>query len=270
MALFDALLKIFEVSMMWDGPQAQGRAERLLVVDRIVADLHRVYGDTIRAIGLYGSLARGTDGDFSDIELWCVLTTPGVDGCEEWVYGPSKAEVDLYGEDVMLARAVEVDDMWPLKQGELMNCRPLFGDMAFFAELRTLVMSPPKSAFDVVIAEMVVGEIYEWIGKLRNGVARGELDFLPMLSCEFAHHVALMVALAHRHVYGSGGAMMRETLALPSLPVGYSRLAELVMAGELHDKAKLVAVLEEVWAGIGPWLAQHEIALDARMGWPWS
>lgn len=258
------------MKMMWDGPQVQSRAQRLLTVDRIVADLHRTYGDAILAIGLYGSLARGTDGDFSDIELWCVLSTPGVDDCEEWVYGPSKAEVDLYGKDVMLARAVEVEPAWPLSQGELVNCRPLFGDMAFFDKLLTLVMSPPKATFDVVIADMVVGEIYEWIGKLRNGVARGDLGFLPMLSCEFAHHVALMVALAHRHVYSSGGAMMAETLALPSLPAGYVPLAEVVMAGELHDKEKLAGLLEAVWAGLGPWLTQHEISLDARVGWPWS
>lgn len=255
---------------MWSGPQAQGRAERLLMLDRIVADLHRTYGDAIRAIGLYGSLARGTDGDYSDIELWCVLTTPGVDRCEEWVYGVNKAEVDLYGEDVMLARAVEVDDMWPLSQGELVNCRPLFGDMAFFADLRALVMSPPQAVFDAVIAEMVVGEIYEWMGKLRNGVARNELGFLPMLSCEFARHMALMVALAHRHVYSSGGAMMRETLALPSVPAGYAPLATLVMDGELQDKAQLVVVLETLWAGLGAWLTQHEISLDDRMGWPWG
>src|SRR4051812_21443047 len=110
---------------MWSGPQPQARVERMKIVDRIVADFHRTYGDTIKAMALYGSLSRGADGDYSDIELWCVLSTPGLDTSEEWVYGPNKAEVDLFGEDVIAAGAVQVTPKWSLEQGAFINCRPL-------------------------------------------------------------------------------------------------------------------------------------------------
>src|SRR5215217_6373112 len=110
---------------MWNGPQPQSRADRLQIVDRIVADLHRSYGDQIKAMALYGSLARGSDGDYSDIELWCVLKTPdlekGLKKREEWVYGPSKAEVDLYGEEEMRADVLEVGEMWALEKGAFIN-----------------------------------------------------------------------------------------------------------------------------------------------------
>jgi kanamycin nucleotidyltransferase len=255
---------------MWNGPQAQSRAERLLIVDRIVADLHRTYGDSIKAIALYGSMSRGTDGDYSDIELWCVLAEPGLDKCEEWVYGPGKIEVDLCGEDVIRAKAVEVDDMWSLSQGTFANCRPLFGDLAFFTELRDLVFSPSKETFDDVIVEMVVAEFFEWMGKIRNGVARNDLAFLPITTCNFTLQMALMAALLHRHIYSTSSALMRETLALPTLPAGYPELAQMVMAGELHDKARVVAALEATWAGIGPWLAQHGIDVGKRTKWPWA
>lgn len=255
---------------MWAGPQPQSRGERLQMMDRIVADLHRTYGDAIQAIALYGSLSRGTDGDYSDIELWCVLSIPGLEKCEEWVYGPNKAEVDLYGDDVMRARAVEVSPMWSLQQGELINCRPLFGDRAYFTELCRLVMSPPKQVFDNVIAEMVVGEFFEWMGKLRNGVARDDLAFLSITACNYTLHLALMAALVHRHIYSTSSALMKEALALPTLPDGYVELGRMVMAGELHDKMKVAAAIERTWTGIGPWLAQHEIPLDERMAWPWA
>jgi kanamycin nucleotidyltransferase len=255
---------------MWSGPQPQNRADRLQIVDRIVADLHRTHGDAIKAMALYGSLSRGTDGEYSDVELWCVLSPPGVDTSEEWVYGPSKAEVDFYGEDVMRARAVEVDSMWSLQQGALINCRPLFGDRAYFTELRELVMSPPKKVFDNVIAEMVVGEFFEWMGKLRNGIARNDLAFLPITTCNFTLHLALMAALLHRHIYSTSSTLMNEALALPTLPAGYAELAGMVMAGNLHDKAKVAAAIEATWAGLGPWLAQHGIEFDKRNAWPWA
>ena len=254
---------------MWHGPQPQSRAARLQVVDRIVADLHRTYGDALVAVALYGSLSRGTDGDYSDIELWSVVTTPGLDKTEEWVYGLSKAEVNLYGVDVMQARAVEVDERWSLQQGEIVNCRPLFGDRAYFLDLRARVMSPPKQVFEDVIAAMVVGEFYEWMGKLRNGVARNDLAFLPITTCDFTLDMALMAALLHQHIYSTSSSLLREALALPTLPAGYRALVEMVMAGNLHETARVVDALEMTWAGIAPWLTQHGIELEARNAWPW-
>jgi kanamycin nucleotidyltransferase len=243
--------------------------ERWQTVDRIVADLHRTHGEGVLAIALYGSLARATDGPYSDIEIWCMVDEPGLDTTEEWVYGPNKAEVDLYGADVMAASAVEVDEMWSLRQGEIMNCRPLFGDRARFEALRAAVMSPPKETFDEVVAEMVVGECFEWMGKIRNGVAHNDLDFLPITACNFTLHLALMAALLHRHIYSTSSALMREALALPSLPTGYAELARMVIAGELHDKPRIAAAIETVWQGMEGWLVAHEVDFGARQRWPW-
>jgi kanamycin nucleotidyltransferase len=221
------------------------------------------------AIGLYGSLAHATDGAYSDIELWCMVDEPGLDTSEEWVYGPSKVEVNLYGADVMAASAVEVDEMWSLRQGEIMHCRPLFGDRARFEALRAAVMSPPKAAFDSVVVEMVVGECYEWMGKIRNGVARNDLDFLPITACNFTLHLALMAGLLHRHIYSTSSALMREALALPTLPTGYAALARMVIAGELQDKLDVAAAIETTWQGMEEWLAAHEVDFAARQVWPW-
>jgi kanamycin nucleotidyltransferase len=131
-------------------------------------------------------------------------------------------------------------------------------------------MSPPKKAFDDVVAEMVVGEFFEWMGKLRNGVARNDLDFLPITTCNFTLHLALMAALLHRHIYTTSSSLMREALALPTLPEGYRELAGMVIAGQLHDKLRVAAAIEATWAGFGPWFAQHEIEFDGRVGWPWA
>ncbi len=254
---------------MWQGPQPQSRAERLQLVDRIVEDLHRTYGHELRAMALYGSLSRGTDGDYSDIELWCILATPGTDFTHEWVYGANKVEVDFYGEDGMRARAVQVDPRWSLRQGELINNRPIFGDLAFFDELRALVMSPPKAHFDQVVVEMAIGECYEWMGKLRNGFARNQLSFLPSTTCNYTLHIALIAALLHRHIYSTSSLLFQEVLTLPDLPSGYADLVELVTAGTLHDPVQVADLLERSWSGLEPWLRQHGIEFDEQNAWPW-
>jgi hypothetical protein len=100
-------------------------------------------------------------------------------------------------------------------------------------------------------------------------VAHNDLAFLPTMTCYFTRYLALMAALLHRHIFSTSSALMKETLALPSLPAGYAELAQMVMAGELQDKVKVAAAIEATWAGIGPWLAQHGITFEERNRWPW-
>jgi kanamycin nucleotidyltransferase len=255
---------------IWYGPQAQSHADRLRLLDRIVAELHQTYGDEVIAIGLYGSLGRGADGPYSDLELFCVVDRPGLDFSHEWVYGPGKAEVNILSPEVVRQAAQEVEERWALEAGAFVHCRPLFGNLAFFAELKTLALSPAKETCDELIRAMVVGELYEWMGKLRNGVARGETGFAPALVCDFVSYVALIAALLHRRLYSTGSTLLAESLALPDLPDGYNAACRMVMAGELNDHARTAATLEALWAGLGPWLMGHDIDLEPNTLWPWG
>lgn len=247
---------------MWQGPQAQTTLDRMQMLDRIVAALHARYGEDLLAIGLYGSLARGEDGPYSDIELFCVVNIPSTDVDYEWVYGAGKAEVNVFGPDVARARARRVEDDWALDQGQLIRCRPLYGDLAFFEELKQAALSPAKAEVDAMAAAMVVGELYEWMGKLRNAQARGALTGAAPLACSFVKHAALLLGLVHRRLYRTGGALMAESMELPDRPAGYDDLCRMVMAGELADPDRIASALEAVWAGLEPWLAQHGVDMS--------
>ena len=57
------------------GPQPYSHAERMTRAKEIAAQFRAKFD--VLAIGLYGSLARGTDGPYSDIEMHCVLWGSG-------------------------------------------------------------------------------------------------------------------------------------------------------------------------------------------------
>lgn len=254
---------------MWQGPLAQAHSERLMMLDRIVAALHEHYGDALLAVGLYGSLGRGDDGPYSDIELFCVVDMPGTDIDFEWVYGPGKAEVNIFGPDVVRARAQKVEDDWALAQGQLTRCRPLYGDLAFFEEIKQTALAPDKAAVDAMVTAIVVGELYEWMGKLRNARRRGD-DSLARVACGFMEMLALLLGLVHRRLYTTGATMPAESLTLPDRPAGYDDACRMVMAGELSDPAAVAAALEATWAGLGPWLAQQGVNTETATAWPWD
>ncbi len=253
---------------MFTGPQPQDHATRLRVVDKIVQDLHATHGDRIVAIGLYGSLAKGIDGPFSDIELFCVLHGGDEDYSHEWVYGNSKAEINICGEEVLLKSAVEVDEKWSLSQGQLLAAQPLYGDPAFFEHLRELVLSPPRAVFDDVMRAMLVGEFYEWIGKLRNAQSSRHTAYIPLLACHFAEFGALLLGIAERYCYTTGSRMLEEALQLPNQPAGYAELCELVMKGQLADTDQVAAAIERCWTGLGAWAMVNGLTMNEYNRWP--
>jgi hypothetical protein len=91
------------------GPRPLTRHQRLAVVDSIVARLLEAHRDRVVAIGLYGSTGRGADAPYSDIEMFCVIDRPGEDHRYEWIHGDGKAEVELFGEDVVRGKAAMVE-----------------------------------------------------------------------------------------------------------------------------------------------------------------
>ena len=99
---------------MINGPNRISPEKRRQNMQEIAQALREHYKDRLMALGVYGSLARQSDGPFSDIEMHCVLHGEGIDQSFEWSTGPWKAEVDVYSPDVILAQAAEVDGDWSI------------------------------------------------------------------------------------------------------------------------------------------------------------
>lgn len=239
------------------GPRAMSHARRMEISRELADRVQARYGDRILAIGLYGSVARGTDGPYSDIEMRCVLRTAGEQFSFEWSTGPWKAEVDFSSEDVILREAATVDEDWPLTHGAFLTVLPLFDPECFFEHLRDVVTGQPEEKFRAAIEETLVGEIYELVGKLRNARAAGNDVYVPELAVSIARDGAYVLGLAHRYTYSTGSQVFAEALALPGRPAGFDALCRLVMSGNLVDPEGVAAAVEAFWFGLAAWADLH-------------
>ena len=254
--------------MSLSGPEPQDHTARLHWLRQFLEQINARYPGKVLLAALYGSLARNEDGPYSDIELFCVIDQPGLDKDLEWVYGCGKAEINLMGLDVARRAAGEVDEYWALSAGQFGAARLLQGDAALLEELRSLALHPPVDQVHETIHAILVEELYEWMGKLRNSQASGELRGTPLLVCRFIEMTALMLGLAHRQTYTTGMSMLPESLSLPDFPDGYAALCNRVLTGELDDPAALAAGLEQLWSGLGEWLHRHGLPTLSPSAWP--
>ncbi len=247
---------------MTGGPQPLEREQRLALAQEIADRALATYQKKVRAIGLYGSTARGTDGPYSDIELFCVLDTTGEKYIHEWSHGSWKAEVDVFSKDVLVAEASQVDEQWPLTHGCYFYVQPLHDPDNFFAKLSHLAYSQPEEKFLTAIRGLITFDLYEYIGKLRNANYQKNKAFLPELACSITKCGALLVGLAHQHCYSTASRMLEESLLLDRKPAGYDALCHLVMSGDLRETQRIVETCEAFWTGVEQWIMLYNIEIE--------
>lgn len=237
------------------GPEPMDHQARLALARQMVERARAGHADELLAAGVYGSMARGTDGPYSDIEILCVLRTPDAEFTYEWTHGPWKAEVDFLGRDTALGKAAEVDGDWPLTHGSFVHLLALHDPKGFLPELAKTALSQPDARFDRAMRGLIVGELYEWIGKLRNARHRGHAAPLPEIAVDMAKRSAFLLGLANRHLYTTGSRVLEESLDLPGRPAGHDALCRMAMEGRLADATALALACEHLWAGLVEWAA---------------
>lgn len=247
------------------GPMAMDRSHRRRLAFDIAAQIQRCYGDRVLALGVYGSVARGTDGPYSDIEMHCVLNGTGFETAHEWSAGPWKAEVDVYSKDVLLGSASEVDVDWPVTHAAFTDVLAVYDPTGFFLLLRDVPFSQPNRAFGDAIRDVIVGELYERVGKVRNARANQDVSSLPYLAVELAKFGACLVGLDNRHLYASGYRFLDESLSLPGCPGGYRALCEMVMAGQLAVPSRICDLADAFWCGVEDWALRRGIPVQQEL-----
>jgi kanamycin nucleotidyltransferase len=252
------------ISPLISGPQPLTRQERLATIDRLVESILNKHGDRVLAIGLYGSMAREADQPYSDIEMLCVLNTYGDDHSYEWVYGPGKAEINFMSRAVALKHAAELDERWPLTHGAFASLKPLYGDGELLRALKRMVFAHSNEEFNALIREIIVGDVCEYVGKLRNARHMGKTANLARLACQIVESGAYLIGLMNRSLYTTNSTLLEESLSLPNRPAGYDDLCRRVMRGELADSEAVSAEIEKLWIGIVEWAEKNQVGIEER------
>lgn len=242
------------------------RMERLKIVDEIAERLHVVYGEQILAIGLYGSTARGEDGPYSDIEMFCVLreSEESVDLIHEWSTDAWTAAVDVCNEGALLEKASSMTWEWPLSHGPYFNHLGLYDPEGFFPKLKEAAQSLSAEDFRVAVSEVIACALFEYTGKLRNANLHGPASYLPYLAMEIAKYGAYLLGLHHRKIFSSGAKVLPEALELPNRPRGFDQVAAMVMSGRLDDGEHIFSACEQFWSGLTEWAKENEYRISSE------
>lgn len=231
-------------------PGTATREQRLERAQSVAANALERYGENVIAIGVYGSTARGSDEPYSDLEMAVVVRDPvGVRRYEFYLDG-WKTEVECWQPDALLKYVRELDITWPIWGGQFLHVLSLYDPQNFWATLRAWIAEMPDEMLHEALREALVGEFLEHVSKYRNARLRGDASFMRWAAWQLAWDAVCIVGLANRTCYTSRVEAVRQSLALPLIPQGYSELIALFESGHLTDPGLLDERCERMVAGI--------------------
>jgi KNTase C-terminal domain len=146
--------------------------------------------------------------------------------------------------------------------------KTLRGKPAVFAELNRLVFDHAEDQFRDVIRNIIVAELFEGLGKVRNAKSNSNYAVLPRVAMRIATMAELLIGLAHKHIYTASGLATVESMALSPRPAGHDELCTMVMRGELDHPNRTSQVIENYWKGVVEWAADSNIDLARACRWP--
>jgi kanamycin nucleotidyltransferase len=143
-----------------------------------------------------------------------------------------------------------VDDGWAIKVGSFIHITSLYDPKGIFNKTKEIALSVPEEAFREVIAEFMIWEPYETMGKIRNIQVSNNLSYLPRAVFDFTWQIAKLIGLLNKQYYTSRAVTLEESIEKPIKPKGYVELAKKVISGELSEKKELYLLCENLWLGL--------------------
>ena len=112
-----------------------------------------------------------------------------------------------------------------------------------FAEIRTIAQASPEPLFREAIENLLVDDVFECIGKIRNAQALGIPTAFPTLVLKFVQAVTMAVGVANRQ-YTTGTQVISEAMALPDLPDGVGELGQIILFSTLQPPCSIRELID--------------------------
>lgn len=207
------------------------RKEKIEVAKKISKNILKRYGKEIKAIAIYGSLAKKTDLEYSDIELF-IVTKKDLS---------SKNKYLIYKNVPLMywfITSKEIEEMlknpkgewpdWPQSVESFVKPLPLYDPENLFMRYKKIRSKIPPSTFKKA-CETTLINIYEEICKIKNAKLSNNKIAITDEARELGWITIMFVALANGFHYTSTKNRFAEALSLKKLPKDFGNLVSILM-----------------------------------------
>ncbi|HEX6039120.1 hypothetical protein [Longimicrobium sp.] len=249
------------------GLRPHTHAERMAAAHGLVPLLRDRFGDGLRAVALSGSLARGEDRAFSDVEMVVFLRdppAPGEDAYLQRVVDAMLVEAEYLTEEAYVARRAAVGPDWYLAASD--HLLALYGaDVVERIMERVRALRPAREAFLRRAARRFL-EVQESFGKVLGAIGAGDREAVGLLLWDGVHHLLVTLSFLNEQPFTTFARFIPEARSFARAPPGLNALLDRVAEGRFNETDGLRDLLMTVFAGMEAMFGAEGVALyDASL-----
>lgn len=214
------------------------------VCDRFVGQ----YKDDVIIGGVYGSAAKGSDTEWSDLEMLFIVQDRCKAKSQQFLYRGIAVSYSVLKqkklEKILIHPALEGDMGWPFYMGVLSIIKILQGEQAQVDAWLKMGKDVPYAAFKKVLEKELPGLVNESYGRILSCKARNNMDdwYCAVLEVLFEMRDALCLLNKSWTTHDYYQSLV-DTFKFPKLPQRYKEIVPLLWRAKDIDEA-IVLVME--------------------------
>ncbi|MBN2378225.1 hypothetical protein JXM67_00265 [candidate division WOR-3 bacterium] len=241
--------------------------DRVKLAEEICEEIKGVLADDLRAFVIYASVAKDTDGPYSDLEMMAITADEYEESCSEFIRSGIRCQVDFVPIKSAIGQAGQVDAEWPIAADQWRRFLIVYvkeGDDCILkireATQRSLC-AEDKFTHEILMAMLVA---YEEIGKIMNARERNVSSDVTTGLVNFAMTLLRLAGFVNHRFYESMRNAWEDSKALSDLPKDYTRLIG-VVHGEVETSLenRYNAALE-LWENVIAWVKEKGMEWEKK------
>jgi len=195
---------------------------RIEIAKEISEIIVQKYGNEVLLIGVYGSVARGEDVTYSDIDMYVI--TRSLTFQRYFVYKGIPVTIHFKTKRKVLKLIGNVTSTWPAEVYQYLCPKILYGSEALLEEFRQVLERIPEESFWKAASTALI-ELFENVGKVRNACIEKNLGRCIEAVWNVVWHADMFVALVNKKFFKKPGFRgLEEVMEFRKIPENYCEL----------------------------------------------
>ncbi|GHO47938.1 kanamycin nucleotidyltransferase C-terminal domain-containing protein [Ktedonospora formicarum] len=246
-------------------PVKKTREARLQLAQKIVEKLKERYENDLLAVAVFGSVARGEDKDFSDLDMIAVVQQgQGVADDFNAIVDGLKYAVDIFSQDIVLGKMTTVHMRWPFLAGKFVTAVPLYDKQGIFASYKGIFQKFIQNDFAPYVRQVFVEEIFEECNKFINTTDTGDRGRVHYNAYHLFTKLAIFLGIVNKTYFTSAVALPEQALKLPINFPSFQLLGSFVTGDASYDTQQLRNIVVELLCEIISYLRSSNIEFEVE------
>jgi len=233
--------------------------ERVQLAGKLTEILLKKFKGEILLGGIYGSTAKGTDTEYSDLEMFFIVKNESKAKSFSFAYETIPVNVSIQKAADVEKDINEIELDWPMKMGRLFNLKITYRNASIVKRFREILEKIPAERFNEFIAKETP-LCYEGLGRLKAVKIRGNIHEIGLFVAEVLMEFMCLTAIFNRgfinHDYLGG---LPESFKFKHLPKDYEKIARKLMNWTSLSTDKIIRLTDRFVRNFVSFMAKNGI-----------